>query len=147
MIEIIENTLRIVRREMDAVIFRASISPMIRETHDSYPLVADRNGRMLAGQFGWPLGRVLRALRRGARARRRAPEERSLPAAAARIQHTPDMLVLRPIFAAGELVGFATQLGNLLDIGGRRPGRCRQLRSIYEEGIRFPPVKLYDPAR
>ena len=51
-LEIIENTLRMVRHEMDAVMFRASISPMIRETHDTYPLVADRNGRMLVGQFG-----------------------------------------------------------------------------------------------
>ena len=51
-LEIIENALRGVRHEMDAVMFRASLSPMIRETHDTYPLVADREGRMLVGQFG-----------------------------------------------------------------------------------------------
>src|SRR2546423_3912165 len=61
------------------------------------------------------------------------------------IQHTPDMLVLRPIFYRDELVGFASQLGNLMDIGGSVPGSMpTNARSIFEEGIRFPPVKLYD---
>ena len=54
-IDIIENALKNIRAEQDAVIFRAAMSTVIREEHDSFPLLADDRGRMLAGQFGWPL--------------------------------------------------------------------------------------------
>jgi len=143
-LEIIENTLRMVRHEMDAVMFRASISPMIRETHDTYPLVADRNGRMLVGQFGSYLTAFFEEL-----------DEELAPGdviiqndpylCGGSISHTPDVLITRPVFHEGVLVGSTSQFGNLLDIGGRTFGSMSvQVKSIYEEGIRFPPVKLYD---
>ena len=143
-LEIIENTLRMVRHEMDAVMFRASISPMIRETHDTYPLVADRNGRMLVGQFGSYLAAFLEEF-----------DEELAPGdviiqndpylCGGSISHTPDVLITRPVFHEGVLVGSTSQFGNLLDIGGRTFGSMSvQVKSIYEEGIRFPPVKLYD---
>jgi N-methylhydantoinase B len=48
----------------------------------------------------------------------------------------------------GVLVGFTSQFGNLLDVGGRAFGSmCVDARSIYEEGLRFPPVKLYEEGR
>ena len=41
-------------------------------------------------------------------------------------------------------MGFTTQFGNLLDVGGQVFGSMpASARSIYEEGVRFPPVKLY----
>jgi N-methylhydantoinase B len=143
-LEIIENTLRMVRHEMDAVMFRASISPMIRETHDTYPLVADRNGLMLVGQFGSYLSAFFEHF-----------DEELAPGdviiqndpylCGGSISHTPDVLILRPVFHEDVLVGFTSQFGNLLDIGGRTFGSMSvEVRSIYEEGIRFPPVKLYD---
>jgi N-methylhydantoinase B len=143
-LEIIENTLRMVRHEMDAVMFRASISPMIRETHDTYPLVADRNGRMLVGQFGSYLAAFFEEF-----------DEELAPGdviiqndpylCGGSISHTPDVLITRPVFHEGVLVGSTSQFGNLLDIGGRTFGSMSvEVKSIYEEGIRFPPVKLYD---
>jgi N-methylhydantoinase A len=106
-IDIIENALKNIRREMDAVIFRAAMSTVIREEHDSYPLVTDARGRMVAGQFGWPLEEFL--VRFG--------EDKLSPGdvlilndpylCGGAIQHTPDMLVLRPIFYDGEVVGYA----------------------------------------
>jgi N-methylhydantoinase A/oxoprolinase/acetone carboxylase beta subunit/N-methylhydantoinase B/oxoprolinase/acetone carboxylase alpha subunit len=144
-IDIIENALKSIRREMDAVIFRAAMSTVIREEHDSFPLLTDERGRMVAGQFGWQLEEFFEHY----------PKERMRPGdvlilndpylCGGAIQHTPDMLVLRPIFYRDQLVGFASQLGNLMDIGGSVPGSMpTNARSIFEEGIRFPPVKLYD---
>ena len=96
-LEIIENTLRMVRHEMDAVMFRASISPMIRETHDTYPLVADRNGRMLVGQFGSYLTAFFEhfdeELRPGDVIVQNDPY-----LCGGSISHTPDVLILRPVF-------------------------------------------------
>ncbi|MFQ5426068.1 MAG: hydantoinase B/oxoprolinase family protein, partial [Gaiellales bacterium] len=146
-LEIVENTLRMVRHEMDAVMFRTSLSPMIRETHDTYPLVADRHGRMLVGQFGSYLASFLEEF-----------DEPLNPGdvivqndpylCGGSISHVPDVLVLRPMFHREELVGFTSQFGNLLDVGGRVFGSMSVgVRSIYEEGLRFPPVKLYDQGR
>ena len=144
-IDIVENALKNIRREMDAVIFRAAMSTVIREEHDSFPLIADSEGRMLAGQFGWPMAEFFE---------KEFPKEDLEPGdvlilndpyrCGGAVQHTPDMLVMRPIFFEGELVGFSSQIGNLMDIGGPVAGSMpAQARSVFDEGIRFPPVKLY----
>jgi len=142
-LEIIENTLRGIRHEMDAVMFRTSISPVIRETHDTYPLVADRQGRMLVGQFGSYLASFLETfdepLARGDVILQNDPY-----LCGGSISHVPDLLITRPVFHGDELVGFTTQFGNLLDVGGSVFGSMpTAARSIFEEGVRFPPVKLY----
>lgn len=147
-IDIIENALKNIRAEQDAVIFRAALSTVIREEHDSFPLLTDDQGRMMAGQFGWPLAEFFETyskedLRPGDVLMLNDPY-----LCGGAIQHTPDMLVLRPIFYESRLVGFASQMGNLMDIGGATAGSMpAQSRSIFEEGIRFPPVKLYDQGR
>ena len=51
-LDIIENALRSARHEMDAVLFRTAMSPGIREQHDEFPLIANREGKMVVGQFG-----------------------------------------------------------------------------------------------
>ena len=51
-LDIIENALRNARMEMDATVFRTAMSPGIREQGDAFPLIADRNGKMIVGQFG-----------------------------------------------------------------------------------------------
>ena len=51
-LDIIENALRNARFEMDAVLFRTAMSPGIREQHDEFPLIANRDGKMVVGQFG-----------------------------------------------------------------------------------------------
>ena len=37
---------------MDTVLFRTAMSPGIREQHDEFPLIANRDGKMVVGQFG-----------------------------------------------------------------------------------------------
>ena len=58
-IDIIENALRNARFEMDAVLFRTAMSPGIREQHDEFPMIADREGKMVVGQFGSFIGGFL----------------------------------------------------------------------------------------
>ena len=40
------------RFEMDAVLFRSAMCPVIREQHDEFPMLTDPQGRMVVGQFG-----------------------------------------------------------------------------------------------
>ena len=43
-LDIIENSLRNARNEMDAVLFRTAMSPGIREQHDAFPMIANQEG-------------------------------------------------------------------------------------------------------
>jgi len=51
-VDILENALRNAREEMDAVLFRTAMSPGIREQGDCFPMIANRDGKMVVGQFG-----------------------------------------------------------------------------------------------
>src|SRR6185437_14559269 len=50
-LDLIENALRNARHEMDAVLFRSAMSPVIREQHDEFPMICLPDGRMVVGQF------------------------------------------------------------------------------------------------
>jgi N-methylhydantoinase B len=149
-LDIIENTLSNARFEMDRVVETTAISPVIREQSDQFPLIADRHGRMVIGQFGSAIATILR----------NSPYEVSdlhdgdvialndPYMCEGAISHCPDFLILRPIFYEDDLVGYASQWGNLMDVGGTAPGSMPiSARSIYYEGIRMPPIKLYDEGR
>src|SRR6516162_10614565 len=60
-LDVIESALRNARYEMDAVLFRTAMSPGIREQHDEFPMIAERKGRMVVGQFGSFIGGFLDA--------------------------------------------------------------------------------------
>src|SRR5919199_594273 len=49
-LDIIEGALKNARFEMDAVLFRSAMSPVIREQHDEFPMLTDPRGRMVVGQ-------------------------------------------------------------------------------------------------
>jgi N-methylhydantoinase B len=146
-LDIIENTLSNARFEMDRVVETTAISPVIREQSDQFPLIADRHGRMVIGQFGSAIATILRNspyepsdLRDGDVIALNDPY-----LCEGAISHCPDFLILRPIFYEDDLVGYSSQWGNLMDVGGTAPGSMPiSARSIYHEGIRMPPIKLYD---
>jgi N-methylhydantoinase B len=46
-LDIIESALKNYRYEMDAVLYRTAMSPVIREQHDEFPMICDPNGRMV----------------------------------------------------------------------------------------------------
>ncbi|MFZ1994782.1 MAG: hydantoinase B/oxoprolinase family protein [Solirubrobacteraceae bacterium] len=149
-LDIIENTLSNARFEMDRVVETTAISPVIREQSDQFPLIADRHGRMVIGQFGSAIATILRNSPYEASDLRDgdviALNDPYLCEGA--ISHCPDFLILRPIFYEDDLVGYASQWGNLMDVGGTAPGSMPiSARSIYYEGIRMPPIKLYDQGR
>ena len=58
-LDIIENTLSNTRFEMDRVLETTAVSPVIREQSDQFPLIADKYGRMVIGQFGSAITTIL----------------------------------------------------------------------------------------
>lgn len=61
--------------------------------------------------------------------------------------HTLDALVLAPIFAAQELVAFASCRVHLLDLKQKDPGYVLDSTDMVQEGIFFPGVKIYSRGR
>lgn len=62
--------------------------------------------------------------------------------------HLPDIFLYKPIFADGVHVGYACAMAHQTDIGGRVPGgNACDSTEIYQEGLRIPPLKLFDEGR
>ena len=59
--------------------------------------------------------------------------------------HLPDIYGWYPIFVGDELVAWSVAGGHVSDIGGSTPGSgaCDNTE-IYQEGLRIPPLKLYE---
>ena len=120
-LDLIENALRNARYEMDAVLFRSAMSPVIREQHDEFPMITDPKGRMIVGQFGSYVNEMLAEnkfeLEPGDVILQSDPYK-----CGGAISHINDWMVLVPVFHEGELVGFASMFGHLMDVGGWVPG-------------------------
>ena len=77
-LDLIENALRNARHEMDAVLFRSAMSPVIREQHDEFPMITDASGRMIVGTVWLLRGRDAARAKLRAFPRRCDPAKRSL---------------------------------------------------------------------
>ncbi|MDP6816310.1 MAG: hydantoinase B/oxoprolinase family protein, partial [Alphaproteobacteria bacterium] len=143
-LDLIENALRNARHEMDAVLFRSAMSPVIREQHDEFPMITDPKGRMIVGQFGSYVPEMLQAqnfdLEPGDVILQSDPFK-----CGGAISHINDWMVLVPVFHLGDLVGFTSMFGHMMDVGGPVPcSMPTAATSIFGEGLRIPPIKLYE---
>ncbi|MEL6875794.1 MAG: hydantoinase B/oxoprolinase family protein, partial [Pseudomonadota bacterium] len=60
------------------------------------------------------------------------------------VSHNNDWLVLLPIFKDGRLIAYTAMFGHQSDIGGKVVGSMPiDAKSIFEEGVRIPPVKIW----
>ncbi len=142
-LDIIENALRNARVEMDTTLVRTAMSPGIREQGDAFPLIADHLGRMIVGQFGSYIGPFLDGydgtVEEGDMIFLSDPY--SVEGA---ISHNNDWLVLLPVFKDGRLIAYTSMFGHQSDIGGKVAGSMPiDAKSIFEEGVRIPPVKIW----
>lgn len=128
---------------------RSSLSPVIREYLDFSTAICLSDGRMLAQGFSLPLhlGAVPRAMDAVLARWRDDLVEGDLVIVNDPYyggMHLPDIFAVAPSFADGVLVGFLVVVAHHIDIGGRVPGGSgSDSREIFEEGLRLPPVKLY----
>ena len=142
-VDIIENALRNAREEMDAVLFRTAMSPGIREQGDCFPMIANSDGKMVVGQFGSfivPFLEVYNAeIEEGDVILTNDPYMCN-----AAVSHLPDWLVVIPVFKGGRHIAWTAMFGHMSDNGGMVPGSIPiEATTIFQEGIRIPPTKLY----
>jgi len=142
-VDILENALSNARVEMDAVLFRTAMSPGIREQGDCFPMIANRDGKMVVGQFGSFINGFMEAyegeLEEGDIILTNDPYMCN-----AAVSHLPDWIVLVPIFKDGRHIAWSAMFGHMSDNGGMVPGSIPiQAETIFQEGIRIPPTRLY----
>jgi len=141
--DIIENALKNARIEMDAVLFRTAMSPGIREQGDCFPMIANKEGKMVVGQFGSFIGPFMEAynddIEEGDVILTNDPYMCN-----AAVSHLPDWLVLVPVFKDGRHIAWTAMFGHMSDNGGMVPGSIPiEATNVYQEGIQIPPLKLY----
>jgi len=123
-LDIIENALKNIRFEMDAVLFRTAMSPGIREQHDEFPMIANNEGKMVVGQFGSFIYGFLNAydgtIEEGDIFLTTDPYSCN-----GAVSHANDWLVLMPVFKDGRLLNWASMFGHMTDIGGKVPAAFR----------------------
>ncbi|MCL6600781.1 MAG: hydantoinase B/oxoprolinase family protein [Alicyclobacillus macrosporangiidus] len=143
-VDIMENALKNVKEEMDVTLFRSAMSPVIREQHDCFPMITDPQGKMVVGNFGSHVPEVVAAFPEGV-------HEGDVIflsdpySCGGSISHINDWMIIVPVYFDGTLVGYASMFGHVMDVGGPVPISLPvTATSIFGEGIRVPPVKLFE---
>ncbi|MFP8958506.1 hydantoinase B/oxoprolinase family protein [Natrialbaceae archaeon A-CW3] len=163
-LEVIRNACSAIAEEMNANLIRTGYSPNIKERRDCSCAVFDADGRLLSQAENMPvhLGAMPFSVEA---ALERYPPKTLSPGDAILVNdpfrggaHLPDLTLVTPVFAedtitadAGEyddrppLIGFAANRAHHADVGGSTAGSvAADSTEIYQEGLRIPPVKLYD---
>nr|WP_321981385.1 hydantoinase B/oxoprolinase family protein [uncultured Cohaesibacter sp.] len=149
--EVFTNRLLAVADEIGTSMIRASFSSNIKERKDCSVALFSADGRLIAQASHIPLhlGSLLGAV--GA-VLQRYPLDSMVDGDVficndpyvAGGTHTPDISVVTPIFVDGKPRYFTANIGHHSDVGGTVPGSIHGgARSIYEEGLRLPVMKLY----
>ncbi|MBI3069649.1 MAG: hydantoinase B/oxoprolinase family protein [Betaproteobacteria bacterium] len=149
-LELMKNALGSVADEMILTVVRIAYSSIMKDTMDLSAGICDRNGLMIAQGHGLPMhmGSIPDAMQavlsqfgdrwaEGDVAILNDPYHGGM--------HLPDIFMFRPIFVGDYLIGYAVSVAHHNDVGGRVPGSsAADSTEIYQEGIRLPPVKLYE---
>ncbi len=151
-LEIVAGALEAATREMAATLVRTAFSPNIKERGDCSTALCDIEGRALSLMTHAPahLGSTLRLV---PQILKRFPLETLRPGDAflandpyiVGVTHLNDCTVAMPVFFRERPVGFSVAVAHHSDVGGRVPGsEAGDNVSIFQEGLRVPPVKLYE---
>jgi N-methylhydantoinase B len=148
LVEVIKNEIAAVTEEMTLTVYRTGRSGMCK-VGDFATAVCDGQGR-LVGEGGSPyqmcvfIDTMNNILARYGDSLR--PDDIILvndPYAG--ISHMPDITLIAPVFWREKLVAFAISYSHHTDVGGRFAGGISsQCRESFEEGVRIPPIKLFD---
>lgn len=148
--EVIGNYLMGVAEEMGAALIKTAYSPNIKERGDCSTAIFDAAGRTVAQapripiHLGSMLGLVQEIRSRYAPGSIR-PGDMFLandPYTGGGT-HLPDITMVAPVFSDGEIQAFVASIGHHSDVGGMVPGsESGVCRSIFQEGLRIPPVRI-----
>ncbi len=148
--EVFVNRLLSITEDMNNTLVRSSFSTNIKERKDCSVALFDAAGRLVAQGTQIPLH--LGSLNGAMQAVLEQYPSAQIEAGDAFISndpylaggsHLPDINIVTPVFHDGRLVFFTANVGHHADVGGSVPGSIAGgLRSVFEEGIRIPVVRI-----
>ncbi|MGH6905325.1 MAG: hydantoinase B/oxoprolinase family protein, partial [Geminicoccaceae bacterium] len=151
--ELFKNAVFSIADEMALTVVRTTYSGVIKSVMDFSTAFADADGKMVAQGLTLPghLGSIPTALDTVMRmfdGNIRDGDVFVLNDPFAGGMHLPDIFVFKPIFYEGERLAFAATVCHHTDMGGRVAGsNASDSTEIFQEGLRIPPLKLYDAGR
>lgn len=149
---VLKGRLEQIADEMDATLYRSAFNPIIAEARDACHGLyhAETGATLVQGTKGLPIfvgamafavkaviDKVARdgELHEGDTFLFNDPYDGGT--------HLNDFRLVRPIFRNGQLFCWMASVGHWLDIGGNVPGGFNaRATDSFQEGVRFPPVKL-----
>ena len=149
-LEILKNSFEGIADGMPLTIVRTSRSSIVRSGLDFSTAVLSANGELVGQGMCQPihLGGMMPALETC-----RSRYEGNINPGDIFINndpyeggsHLPDIFLYKPIFVGDTLVAYGCAMAHQTDIGGRVPGgNACDSTEIYQEGLRIPPLKLYE---
>ena len=147
---VVEHRLESIAREMTEVMLRTAMSQILNSSRDFSTAILDGDCQLVAQGEGIPV------------------HVSALPVAGAAVRdyfgdtisegdlfilndpyfggsHLPDITIIRPVFDQGRLLFYAVNRAHHSDVGGGTHGGYNpRATEIFQEGIRIPPLKLYD---
>lgn len=147
---VVEHRLESIAREMAEVMLRTSMSQILNSSRDFSTAILDANCQLIAQGEGIPVH--ISALPPAAEAIRDYFGQEIAEGDLFAVNdpyfggsHLPDITVILPIFHQGNLLFYAVNRAHHSDVGGATHGGYNPSASeIYHEGLRIPPLKLYE---
>jgi N-methylhydantoinase B len=153
-LSVMSHKLDSVAQEMGVTMRKSSHSPIFAEANDFACSVTDWNGEQIAQLAGIPIigaagGFGPQEVMKDFRKDQIEEGDIFLMNDAYRLgNHLPEMTVVVPVYIRGELLFFTVARAHHHDVGGPTPGSLNaRHNSIYAEGIRIPPVKLFEKGK
>jgi N-methylhydantoinase B len=150
---VVFHRLGAINQEMGITMMRTSRSPIFAEVHDFSCAICDWVPRIVAQVDGVPSHTASSMM--AARAIVAKFRDEIKPGDVYLINdpyeggtHLADATVVKPVYHEGELLFMAINRAHHLDVGGMVAGSYSpEAREIYHEGIRIPPIRIYENDR
>lgn len=148
--EVLRNSFEYACNRMATIMQRTSFSPILADILDFSNAIYDADANLLAQAANCPVH--LAAMKFSADAAlKRFPKETLKPGDIVALNdpyqggtHINDITFVMPIFHQNVLIGFAVSRGHWMDLGGGAAGGMSFSTHIAAEGLRLPPIKLYE---
>jgi N-methylhydantoinase B len=148
--ELFRNAVAAIGDEMVLTIYRTAYSGVLKNIMDYSAALCDAEGRLVAQGLSLPghLCSIPPALKAAIKRYDNDVSEGDILISNDPYEggmHLPDIFIFKPLFAGKTLLAYAATICHHTDVGGRVPGsNASDSTEIYAEGLRIPPLKLYE---
>jgi N-methylhydantoinase B len=142
-LQVLAGGLRAACEEMGAALIRSAYSANIKERRDCSTAIFDAGGELVMQAEHIPvhLGSMPDAVAAVLGEEQRPGRDWILNDPYRGGTHLPDITLISPVFAGGELLGFAACRAHHADVGGPTPGGMpARSKTLAEEGVVIPPT-------